>query len=196
MVTVLLLVLGSLCERRWGSLKMLWMTLLVQIVGVALGRRPGRAVPTHCSTGRGPSTWPTTSRSAPPRLIAGLLMAYSGGLSALWRRRIRIGVLTVCLVAMLYGGQLQDVLRMSTALVGLLAGALFLHTGDRQLVGARESAGNPGAGGGCRRGHRPRADPGGDHRRGARVRCRRWPTCMSGPTPIPTPARTGTSPTS
>ena len=35
---------------------------------------------------------------------------------------------------MLYGGQLQDVLRLSTALVGLLAGALFLHTGERQLV--------------------------------------------------------------
>jgi phosphatidylglycerol lysyltransferase len=39
---------------------------------------------------------------------------------------------------MLYGGQLQDVLRMGTALVGLLAGALFLHTGERQLV-ARSS---------------------------------------------------------
>src|SRR6478736_5977705 len=36
-VTVLLLVAGSLFERRWGSLRMLWMTLLVQIVGVTVG---------------------------------------------------------------------------------------------------------------------------------------------------------------
>ena len=106
-MTVLLLVLGSLCERRWGSVKMAWLTLFVQIVGVALGVGVV-ALCNALSTGPGPSTWPPTSRSAPPRLIAGLLMAYSGGLSALWRRRIRIGVLTVCLVALLYGGQLQD----------------------------------------------------------------------------------------
>ena len=36
-VTVLLLIVGSLCERRWGSVTMVWMTLLVQIVGVAAG---------------------------------------------------------------------------------------------------------------------------------------------------------------
>ncbi len=66
-------------------------------------------------------------------LIAGLLMALSADLSTLWRRRVRTGVLTLCLVALLYGGQLQDVLRMSTALVGLLAGALLLHQGERKL---------------------------------------------------------------
>ena len=132
-VTILLLVLGSLFERRYGSLTMVWMTLVVQIVGVAAGV----GLVALCDALfdwlwadylAGDLTVGTTT------LIAGLLMAYSGGLSALWRRRIRIGVLTVCLVAMLYGGQLQDVLRMSTALVGLLAGALFLHSGERQLV--------------------------------------------------------------
>lgn len=133
-VTVLLLVIGSLCERRWGSVRMAWMTLVVQIVGVALG--VGLVALSDALF-----DWAWAGYLADDiavgasALIAGLLMAYSGGLSALWRRRIRIGVLTACLVAMLYGGQLQDVLRMSTALVGLLAGALFLHTGDRALVG-------------------------------------------------------------
>lgn len=132
-VTVLLLVIGSLFERRYGSVRMAWMTVLVQIVGVAAGV----ALVALCNAlfewqwadylAGGLAVGATT-------LIAGLLMAYSGGLSALWRRRIRIGVLTLCLVALLYGGQLQDVLRMSTALVGLLTGALFLHTGERQLV--------------------------------------------------------------
>lgn len=132
-VTVLLLVLGTLFERRYGSITMLWMTLVVQIIGVAAGV----GLVALCDILfdwlwadylAGDVTVGTST------LIAGLLMAYSGGLSALWRRRIRIGVLTLCLVALLYGGQLQDVLRLSTALVGLLAGALFLHTGERQLV--------------------------------------------------------------
>src|SRR6476659_437723 len=132
-VTVLLLVVGSLCERRWGSLRMLWLSLLVQIVGVAVGVGV-------VALANALFEWQWAEYLAQDYavgatcLIAGLLTAYSGGLSALWRRRIRIGVLTVCLVALLYGGQLQDVLRMSTALVGLLSGALFLHTGERQLV--------------------------------------------------------------
>ena len=132
-VTVLLLVLGSLFERRYGSLKMAWMTLLVQIVGVAAG-----VGVIALSDALFDWLWADYLASdltvGTSTLIAGLLMTYSGGLSALWRRRIRIGVLTLCLVALLYGGQLQDALRLSTALVGLLAGALFLHTGERQLV--------------------------------------------------------------
>ncbi len=132
-VTVLLLVVGSLCERRWGSVRMLWFTLGVQIVGVAVGVG-------IVALANAMFDWQWAEYLAEDYavgatcLIAGLLTAYSGGLSALWRRRIRTGVLTVCLVALMYGGQLQDVLRMSTALVGLLAGALFLHTGERQLV--------------------------------------------------------------
>jgi phosphatidylglycerol lysyltransferase len=132
-VTILLLVVGSLCERRWGSLRMLWMSSLVQIVGVALGVGLVALADAFLDWQWAEYLAADFAVGATP-LIAGLLMAFSGGLSALWRRRIRLGVLTVCLVALLYGGQLQDVLRMSTALVGLLAGALILHTGDRKLV--------------------------------------------------------------
>lgn len=132
-VTVLLLIVGSLCERRWGSVRMIWMTLLVQIVGVALGVGV-------VALFNGLLDWQWTEYLADDfavgatPMIAGLLMAFSGGLSALWRRRIRIGMVAVCLVAVLYGGQLQDILRLSTALVGLLAGAIFLHSGERRLA--------------------------------------------------------------
>ena len=133
-VTILLLIVGSLCERRWGSVRMLWMTLLVQIVGVGLGVGVVALANALFDWQWAEYLAIDYAVGATP-LIAGLLMTYSAGRSALWRRRIRIGVLTVCLVALLYGGQLQDVLRMSTALVGLLAGALFLHTGERTMVG-------------------------------------------------------------
>lgn len=132
-VTVLLLIAGSLFERRWGSLRMLWMTLLVQIVGVAVGV----GVVALCNVvidGQWINYLATDLAVGATPMVAGLLMAYSGGVSALWRRRIRTAVLSVCLVALLYGGQLQDVLRLTTALVGLLAGALFLHRGERHLI--------------------------------------------------------------
>ncbi len=134
LVTLLLAVVGTLCERRWGSLRMVWMTVLVQGVGVALG--VGLVALANASFSWLWADYLSESLAVgATTLIAGLLTAFSGDLSTLWRRRIRIGVLTACLVALLYGGQLQDVLRVSTALVGLLAGALFLHSGERKLAG-------------------------------------------------------------
>ncbi len=135
-VTVALLIVGSLCERRWGSLRMAWMSALVQVVGVAVGVG---AVALAAAGGDAGWDWQWADYLAdslavgPTPLIVGLLMAFSAGSSVLWRRRIRAGVLTVCLVALLYGGQLQDLLRMSTALVGLLAGSVFVHRGDRRI---------------------------------------------------------------
>ena len=133
-VTILLLIVGSICERRWGSLRMLWMSLLIQVVGMLLGVGLVALADAVFDW-----NWADYLSSSEPEvgaspLIAGLLLAFSGGLSALWRRRIRVGVLTVCLVAMLYGGQLQDVLRMSTALVGMAVGAVFLHVGSRHVT--------------------------------------------------------------
>ena len=113
---------------------MLWMTLLVQIVGVGLGVGLVALVNALFDWHWAQYLADLDVAVGATPLIAGLLMAYSGGLSALWRRRIRTGVLAACLVALLYGGQLQDVLRMTTALGGLLAGALFLHTGYRRWV--------------------------------------------------------------
>ncbi len=134
--TVLLLVAGVLFERRYGSLRTAWMALAVQFVGAGLG------VCTIWLASQLDWTWAKDLADefavGPSMLVAGLLMAFSGGCSALWRRRIRLTVLTICLVMVLFGGQAIDVLRMSTALVGLLAGVLLLHSGERHLT-ARSS---------------------------------------------------------
>ena len=133
LVTALLLVVGGVCERRWGSVRMLWMTLLVQVVGVALGVGVV-ALSDALFSWLWAEYLADSLAIGATALIAGLLMALSGELSTLWRRRIRTAVLTLCLVALLYGGQLQDVLRLSTALVGLLAGALLLPSGEHKLA--------------------------------------------------------------
>ena len=133
MVSVLLLIVGSLVERRWGTIRMLWLTLVIQILGVAAGVGVV-ALSDYVFDSEWSNYLADDVRVGATPLVAGLLMAFSGGLTALWRRRIRLTVLTVCLVALLYGGQLQDVLRLSTAVVGLIVGALFLHSGERHLV--------------------------------------------------------------
>lgn len=119
-VTVLLLIVGIVFEHRWGSLRMVAFTLLVQVVGTAVGI--GAVALSSLLNWVWPQYLAELTAVGPTPLIAGLLTAYSAGLSAQWRRRIRVGVLTVCLVLVLYGGQLQDVLRSGAALVGLLAG--------------------------------------------------------------------------
>ena len=133
LATALLVAVGGMCERRWGSIRMLWMAVLIQVVGVGLG--VGMVALASASFDWLWAQYLADSLAVDTTiLIAGLLLAFSGGSSTLWRRRIRTGVLTVCLVALLYGGQLQDVLRMSTALTGLLAGGVFRHSGERKLA--------------------------------------------------------------
>ena len=132
LVTVALLIVGILCERRWGSVRMAGIALLIQVVGVGAG--VGAVVVADASFDWQWADYLAASVAvgASP-LVTGLLMAYSAGSTVLWRRRIRVGLFTLCLVALLYGGQLQDVLRLSTAVIGLLAGVVFVHRGDRRI---------------------------------------------------------------
>lgn len=134
--SVLLLIVGTLFERRHGSLRILWMAVVIQAIGAGLG------VLAIAAGSLLDWTWANDLAAefavGPSMLIAGLLMAFSGGCSGLWRRRIRLTVLTICVVLLLYGGQATDVLRMGTALTGLVAGVLFLHSGERHFT-ARSS---------------------------------------------------------
>ncbi len=133
-VSVLLLVVGIACERRWGSVRMLWITLVIQVVGVLLGVGLVAAANSAFVW-----TWAEYLGSSlavgASSVIAGLLMALSCGLSVLWRRRIRIVVVTVCLVGLLYGGQLLDVLRISSGLVGLVVGTVVFRNKGRAVAG-------------------------------------------------------------
>ena len=132
LATAALLIVGSLCERRWGSGRMAGLALLIQVVGVAAGVG-AVAVADAAFDWRWAHYLAASLAVGMTPLAAGLLMAFSAGSTVLWRRRIRVGVFALCLVALLYGGQLQDVLRMSTALVGLLTGVALVHRGDRRI---------------------------------------------------------------
>lgn len=132
LVTVALLVAGVLSERRWGGVRLAGIAALVQVLGVAAGLGAVALADAAFDWQWADYLASGAAVGATP-LVAGLLMAYSAGSTVLWRRRIRVGVFTVCLVALLYGGQLQDVLRLSTALIGLLAGGIFVHRGDRRM---------------------------------------------------------------
>lgn len=139
-VTVLLLVVGIAFEYRWGSLRMAVFSLVVQVVGTAVA--VGAVALSSMLDWLWPQYLADLTAVGPTPLVAGLLMAYSAGLSAQWRRRIRVGVSAACLVLVLYGGQLQDILRSGAAVVGLLAGALALGAGPRvrQLRVSRREA--------------------------------------------------------
>jgi lysylphosphatidylglycerol synthetase-like protein (DUF2156 family) len=134
--TVLLLIAGVAFERRHGSLRTAWIALAVQFVGAGLG------VCAIWLASQLDWTWAQDLAAqfavGPSMLVAGLVMVFSGGCTALWRRRLRLTVGTICIVMVLYGGMVLDVLRLSAALIGLAAGVLLLHTGARHLT-ARSS---------------------------------------------------------
>lgn len=136
--SVLLLIVGTVVERRVGSARMALVALASQVVGTALG------VGVVAIAGLIPGwMWAELLASsvavgATP-LVAGLLVALSVELSSLWRRRIRVGVVAVCVVMLLYGGQVQDVLRLSCAFVGFVAGLVILRRHDHDLTPHRSS---------------------------------------------------------
>ena len=131
-----LLAVGVVAERRWGTPRLVVVAVLTQVLGQAAGLLTVQLL------GQVDATWSTdlatTSAVGNGALAAGVAMAYSGSAGALWRRRIRIGVLATVLTVMLYGGLLQDVLRVSTALVGLAVCAVLAGRRPRQL-GIRSS---------------------------------------------------------
>ncbi|MBB5870898.1 lysylphosphatidylglycerol synthetase-like protein (DUF2156 family) [Allocatelliglobosispora scoriae] len=63
----------------------------------------------------------------PAAAVFGVGLAFSFRMTALWRRRTRLVLLGVVLVAALYVGFLHDVVRATGAAVGLGAGWLLLH---------------------------------------------------------------------
>jgi len=112
-------------ERRWGSRQMVLAAVGVQVLGVAAGL--GVVELLSWSGGTWRAELATDTAVGPSTMLVGLALAYSARASALWRRRVRLGLLVVLLTLVLYGGLLQDVLRLSTALTGLAVGAVLLR---------------------------------------------------------------------
>ena len=70
-----------------------------------------------------PSTW-----------VLGALFAATAAMHTLWRRRIRTVLLVFLVTAALFAGHLQDVTRLTAALVGLLTGPVLFGRGVRRPV--------------------------------------------------------------
>ncbi|GAB2844562.1 rhomboid family intramembrane serine protease [Lentzea nigeriaca] len=124
--TVLLLVFGPLAERSLGGLRTTAIFLSSHVIGSFLGLGVvllGRDV--HWS-------WLDSlvgGVAAGPSIGGvGLVLALTFRMPPLWRRRVRLLTILSVLVLTLYSGWLEDVLRLSGGVAGLLIGALFLKS--------------------------------------------------------------------
>ncbi|WP_112272777.1 rhomboid family intramembrane serine protease [Lentzea terrae] len=125
--TVLLLVIGPLAERSFGALRTAAIFLSSHVVGSFLGLGVvlvGRDL--HWS-------WLDSlvgDVAAGPSIGGvGLALALTFRMPPLWRRRVRLLMILSVLVLTLYSGWLEDLLRLSGGVSGLLIGALFLKSG-------------------------------------------------------------------
>ncbi|RAS61256.1 lysylphosphatidylglycerol synthetase-like protein (DUF2156 family) [Lentzea atacamensis] len=125
--TVLLLVFGPLTERSLGGLRTAAIFLSSHVIGSLLGVGVvliGRDV--HWS-------WLESLAgevAAGPSIGGvGLALALTFRMPPLWRRRVRLLMILSVLVLTLYSGWLEDLLRLSGGVSGLLIGALFLKSG-------------------------------------------------------------------
>ncbi len=125
--TVLLLVFGTLAEREFGALRTAAIFLGSHVLGVYLGL--GVVVfgsdlqPTWLDSLRG------AAAAGPSIGGVGLALALTFRMPSLWRRRVRLMTVLSVLVLTLYSGWLEDLLRLSGGVIGLLIGALFLRNG-------------------------------------------------------------------
>lgn len=116
----LVLVGGAVAERRIGSLRTLAVLVGTQVLGtliavgmVAAGAAMGGSWATALSHQAAIGITPGA---------AGLALAASSGLSALWRRRIRVVVLVGLVMVVAYSGQMSDAMALDAGIVGLVSG--------------------------------------------------------------------------
>ncbi|RAG87561.1 hypothetical protein DN069_00795 [Streptacidiphilus pinicola] len=122
--TALALITMLPAERRLGSGPAVGLFLLCQVAGALLAIA---VIELGAATG---DPWLATlvgNRTVGPTPgLVGVGLALSASLTALWRRRLRLLLITGTLLFLLYAGEVVDVARTGAALVGLLSGALLL----------------------------------------------------------------------
>jgi len=123
--TVLVLVAGTVAERRIGALRALLILVGTQVAGtlIAVG------LVSAAATG---SAWAAAMAGQVTVGIApgaiGLALAASSGLSALWRRRLRVVLVVGLVMVVAYSGEMSDVVALGAGLVGLLLGRRVFRT--------------------------------------------------------------------
>ena len=125
--TVLALAVLVPAERRLGAWRTAGLFALCQIAGAALGIA---AIEIGSTAG---DIWLQDSVDLPavgPSVgIVGVGLALSADLTALWRRRTRVLLITATLLFAFYAGDVLDIFRLGGAVVGFVAGILLVRRG-------------------------------------------------------------------
>ncbi|WP_156213236.1 phosphatidylglycerol lysyltransferase domain-containing protein [Lentzea aerocolonigenes] len=133
--TVLLLVFGALAERELGALRTAAIFLVSHVAGVFLGYGVvllGGALHWFWLESL------TGAVAAGPSIGGvGLALALTFRMPVLWRRRVRLMTALSLVVLTLYSGWLEDLLRLTGGVAGLLIGAFFLRRDEARTPGTR-----------------------------------------------------------
>lgn len=137
---VLLAAVAVPVENRLGSRRFGAAVLICQVVGavVAVGIA---AVLARLDKGWGEHLHVGIALGIGP-WVCGVLMAATSRMSTLWRRRLRVTLVTLLVVLALFGGHLQDLQRLVAAVVGLLLGPVLIGRSSRgqRLTGTRRES--------------------------------------------------------
>ena len=139
--TLLVLAVGLPSERRMGSLRFAVAAGTSQVLGALLALGFSRAATTIA--GDWSRALESESFVGPVALACGTATALSAELSTLWRRRLRVGLLTLLALLALYGGSLQSVTVLGASAVGAVGGPLLFGRLPRwpgRLVTSRREA--------------------------------------------------------
>jgi lysylphosphatidylglycerol synthetase-like protein (DUF2156 family) len=127
-----LLVLLPMAERRLGSVRAGVALLVLHVIGTLAGF--GLIMLLRSEGGRWTTQLDQSTALGPSVGLVSTVLAASAGFTPLWRRRLRLLLLTgLCMMA-LYSGLLNDVLRLGGGVLGLLVGVVALgrHRHDAQ----------------------------------------------------------------
>ena len=128
LTAALLLVAGFVAEPRIGRARAALLLAGSQVVGTLLATGAAAAGAAAGGAWAAAVAGQLAVGAAPG--AAGLLLATSHVLSALWRRRIRLLLVVGVTMLLAYSGELTDALLFAGALTGLAAGPLVLRGAD------------------------------------------------------------------
>ncbi|GAA3292174.1 bifunctional lysylphosphatidylglycerol flippase/synthetase MprF [Arthrobacter citreus] len=139
--TLLILLVGPPCERLMGPLKLAVAAGASQVLGSLLAI--GFAHAANAVAGEWSRALESESFVGPVAMACGAAMALSAQLSTLWRRRLRVGLLTLLVLLALYGGSFHSITALGAATVGAVGGPLLsgrLPAWPGRLVTSRREA--------------------------------------------------------
>lgn len=114
---------GMVAERRLGAMRLAAAGLAVHVTGVLAASIFAWSVRGLMGTWAGALA--SGSFVGPTAMAFGTLMAATATMETLWRRRLRLTVMTVLMLLALYSGSFPDLVRLGAAITGTFLGPLL-----------------------------------------------------------------------